>query len=152
MVDDYSYKSQKLNRKEPWPYALGSESDYNLSGLTGRTNSSGYSAGSGANTGSPSIVNNSFSSSGGYSLPAGVKGDILYHNGDTWVVLNEESGTLIMQNATPTWLVGDNGVVVHGDFSEPYLLTAPESGTHVIGSVDGVVQWIETTDCGATGP
>jgi hypothetical protein len=57
-----------------------------------------------------------------------------------------------MQNATPTWLVGDNGVVIHGDFSEPLLLTAPEIGTHVLGSVDGVLEWIETTECGATGP
>jgi len=151
MVDDYSYKSQELTRKEPWPNALGSESDYNSSGLTGGGRSSGFSAGSGANTGSPSVVKN-FTGGGGFSLPAGNEGDMLYFDGDNWVVLAQESGTLIMQNAVPTWLTGDNGVVIHGDFSEPGLLTAPASGTHVLGGVDGVLQWIETTDCGATGP
>jgi hypothetical protein len=134
MADDYSYRSQDISKKQPWPSALGSESNYNLSGLTGASRSAGFSSGSGANTGSPSVGNNNSSASGGFSLPAGVAGDILYHNGSTWVTLNQQNGVLIMKDATPSWIVN------------------PESETHVLGSIDGVVQWIETTDCGDTGP
>lgn len=30
-------------------------------------------------------------------------------------------------------------------------LTAPSSGTHILGVINGEIQWIETTECGATG-
>jgi hypothetical protein len=30
-------------------------------------------------------------------------------------------------------------------------LIPPTSGTHILGVIDGEIQWIETTDCGATG-
>jgi len=55
MADDYSYKSQNLLGKESWPYALGSNN--NINGLVG-IGRSDLSVGEGANTGSPSLVNN----------------------------------------------------------------------------------------------
>jgi hypothetical protein len=30
-------------------------------------------------------------------------------------------------------------------------LIPPKSGTHILGAIDGEIQWIETVDCGATG-
>jgi hypothetical protein len=146
MTDDYSYRSQEVTNQSSNPFALGSKSDSNSIGLTGIGASNGYSSGSGANTGSFTSGGGGTSSFSG-GLPAGNQGNLLYHNGTTWIVLAPESGTLIMQDNTPTWLVGDFGVVVHGDFSEPTLLTAPEGGTYVLGSVDGEIKWVETVDC-----
>ncbi len=33
----------------------------------------------------------------------------------------------------------------------PGILAPPATGTYILGSIDGTVQWIATTDCGATG-
>lgn len=162
-MDDYQYQSKPANKKTQWPNALGYKGSLELSGLAGRS-SSAYGAGggssnngSGANTGAPDQGNTGTVIPVGGVLPDGVFGDMIYHNGAGWAAFNKPStdGVLSIVAGTPTWITASsNGSLIYYDSNLDSWLTIPAPTgpeTHVLGFKDGGLEWLQTTDCGATG-
>lgn len=157
-MDDYQYKSELVPDKQQWPNALGNQGSVQLRGLGGKSSSVAGVSGTGANTGAPNIGNtNSSTNSFGGGLPDGVSGDMLYHDGDDWVVFNkpDTNGILTIASGVPEWITATDKALIYFDPDEDawQTLSAPsDTGTFVLGFVDGVLEWMQTTDCGATGP
>jgi hypothetical protein len=162
-MDDYKYQSKPANQKNEWPNALGSAGSLRLSGLAGK--SSAYSSmnaigGTGANTGAPNIGNTGSVTniSGGSSLPEGVLGNMLYNDGSEWVVFNKPAtdGVLSIVAGVPTWITtSNNGSLIYYDGNLGSWLTIPAptgAETYVLGFKNNILEWLQTTDCGATGP
>jgi hypothetical protein len=162
MIDDYRYISTPLSPKNDGPFGLAGNPSVGTNGFSNSINDSqprtqNISSGSGSGSGSGTQIVNNYYTSG---LPDAVDGDMLYYNGATnaWVTLNKPAsdGVLSIVGSNPTWITSNrNGSLIYYDSNLNSWLTIPAptgTATYVLGYRNEVLEWIQTVDCGATGP
>lgn len=166
MTDDYQYKSTPLSPKNEGLFGLGGKPNEGSRGfgssITDYGPSNSSSRDGGGNYGAES---NPYSNSSGIQqsfdpLPDAIDGDMLYYSGaiKSWVTLEKPAsdGILSIVGSKPTWITANrNGSLIYYDGNLNSWLTIPAptgQETYVLGYKNQVLEWIETTDCGATGP
>lgn len=118
--------------------------------------------------------------SGAELLPDGLQGDMLVYRNKAWVAFAKpQDGAILAMDSfgNPYWITGDqhnalvyydsdlnywvqsngptgpgNVFITNADGDLQWLPQANTEGTYVLGSVNGVVQWIATQDCDAPEP
>lgn len=176
MTDDFKFTPLQLKPQPQGPFGLSGASRFGLGSRTstnpdapgrGSTTPSfptdgGYSSGGSGNGGG----------GGGGGLPSGTNGSLLRYNGTTWVSISPPSGqknSLFANSSGGFDFIQGNqagGIAYFNGFNWEYLdgsttaerililrngdpewLQNPASGTQVLGSVEGSIQWIETESC-----
>lgn len=153
MIDDYQYQPQPLPPKNEGLFGYGGKPNEGSRGFQGDIVDYGGTGGGGGlgqegpqgPQGPPGTLVN------------GVQGDMLYHNGTSWVTFSKPAtdGILTITAGVPNWIVASTKSLLFYDSEDGVWSTlgAPaNTGTFVLGYVDGVLEWMQTTDCGATGP
>lgn len=173
MTDDYSYSQTQLKKKAEGPFGLSGDSKF---GLGSRSTSNPDQPGRGSQTPPQDQgggeAEQEGGTGGGGGLPAGSSGSLLRHNGSAWVTITPPSGKeSVVVNSTgsagnyiqgntsggiiyfngSTWeyldgsTFGERALILRN--GQPEWLGTPAIGTHVLGSVGGEIQWIETEEC-----
>lgn len=165
MIDDYQYTPTPLAQKNEGPFGLGGRP------MEGSRGFSGSIVDSGPNFTIPPIDPFEFPS-GLYGQPGqqgppgppgptgptgpllgGSLGDMLYHNGATWVGFGKPNtgGILSMDSGIPSWITTNrNGSLLYyfADLQTWVPLPAPlGSETYVLGFKNNALEWMQTTDC-----
>jgi hypothetical protein len=162
MTDDYQYQPQQLPPKNEGLFGYGGKPNEGSRGFQGQIVDYGGNGGGGGDDGGGGIQGpqgpQGPEGPQGPQGPVGplidgVEGDMLYYGASGWKTFSKPNadGTLTIMSGIPSWITGINGVLIHDDSGEPTLRIPPGTGTYVLGSVDGVISWIQTTDCGAGG-
>lgn len=155
MTDDYQYQPQQLPPKNEGLFGYGGKPNEGSRGFQGDIVDYGLTSGTdGGGQQGPQGPQGPQGEPG--PLIDGVQGDMLYHNETDWVTFSKPltDGILTITSGVPSWIVASNKSLIFYDDSTSNWTTlgAPaSSGTFVLGYVDGVLEWMQTTDCGATG-
>ena len=155
MIDDYQYQPQPLPPKNEGLFGYGGKPNEGSRGFQGDIVDYGGTGGGGG-LGQEGQQGPQGPQGPPGTLVNGVQGDMLYHNGTDWVTFSKplSDGILTITAGVPSWIVASTKSLI---FYDPSLanwstLGAPaNTGTFVLGYVDGVLEWMQTTDCGATG-
>lgn len=173
MIDDYAPTYTRLKPKPTEQFGLGGSSDFGLGSTTGGNpdiqgakkigpsepfdppvsptdqNTPGNNGGSGIPTGTGIIK----SDEGAISFIGGSAGDIVYHDGDDWVVLEKKSQSVLITTTegVPEWIenAGQNSIIyLSTEDSNWKCLPAPQDQeVYVLGFKDGEIQWLDTESC-----
>lgn len=157
MTDDYQYQPQPLPPKNEGLFGFGGKPNEGSRGFQGSivdyagvngTQGGGYDGSGSGVQGPPGPPG---------ELVPGDQGDMLYYDGVDWITFEKPftDGILTITDGVPSWITASNKALIYFNEDEGnwVTLSAPSStGTFVLGFVDGVLEWMQTTDCGATGP
>lgn len=170
MTDDYQYQPQPLPTKNEGLFGYGGKPNEGSRGFQGQIVDFGGGVGGGdAGVGGGGGIQGPQGPEGpqgpqGPQGPAGpfiggTNGDMLYHNGTAWVTLansgRREALLSMTSSNVPFWLTssGNNSILYYSSTLGWFPLEAPSGeGPFVLGFSGGSLQWLQTTDCGATGP
>ena len=158
MMDNYQYQSQPLPPKNEGLFGFGGKPSEGSRGFEGSIVD--YAGVNGAQGGG---------FSGGMQGPQGIQGppgelvpgdqgDMLYYDGVDWITFAKPTtdGVLSIIAGVPTWITtSNNGSLIYYDGNLNSWLTIPAPTgpeTYVLGFKNNVLEWLQTTDCGATGP
>ena len=162
MIDDYKYTPSPLAEKNEGPFGFGGRP------MEGSRGFSGAIVDSGPNFTMPPIEPftfppGSFGQQGAQGPPGppgatgplvnGNLGDMLYHNGSTWVGFGKPNtgGILTMDSGIPNWVTTNrNGSLIYydGNLGSWFPIPAPiGSETYVLGFKNNLLEWLQTTDC-----
>ncbi len=163
MIDDYQYNSTPLPSRNEGLFGLGGKPSEGSRGFGGSIQD--YGSSNIGSVGSGGGDSNPYSGSAGLQqsfdpLPDAIDGDMLYYDGalKSWITLEKPTsdGVLSIVGSKPTWITTNrNGSLIYYDGNLESWLTIPAptgTDTYVLGYKDEVLEWIATTDCGATGP
>jgi hypothetical protein len=180
MIDDYQYIASQLTPKNEGPFGLGGKPNEGSRGFSGITADSQSLADS-------SSFNPSLQGPQGPQGPQGAEGpegplidgnlgDMLYHDGSTWVPFGGvgETSILKMEDYVPGWRPGPigAGLVYQTDTEDFEVLRGSSYGDmlfwdgsgwsivpaasgeeiHVLASSGGTPYWIQTEACDASPP
>lgn len=151
MNDDFSFTPIKLSPTPEGPFGLAGESKIGL-GSKGSITSDQPNRGTSTPPFEPPVTGAGFGGGGGggAGLPSGGAGYLLRHNGSSWVAIapSLSKGILINNAAGYSWVSGaKSGDMLYYNGSDWIRLVTPESGTYVLGSVNGNLQYIPTEGC-----
>lgn len=157
MIDDYQYQPKLLPQKNEGLFGFGGKPNEGSRGFQGSITD--YAGVNGVQGGGSDGMGGGIQGPQGPpgELVPGDQGDMLYYDGVDWITFHKPltDGILTITDGVPNWIVASTKSLI---FYDPDLavwttLGAPAStGTFVLGYVDGVLEWMQTTDCGATGP
>jgi hypothetical protein len=152
MSDDYQYRSRRVPQDDQGPFGYGRVLPFGFNSFVPSNGESGApDGGSGAPTGAPGDTGGGGITPGsGGSLPAGTEGAFLRYNGSAWVAIAPSltKGILTNNAASHQWISGVvQGDMIYYDGNGWVRIEAPQSGTHVLGVIDGEIQYIETESC-----
>ena len=161
MIDDYQYQPQSLPPKNEGLFGYGGKPNEGSRGFQGQIVDFGGGVGGGGVGGGGGIQGPQGPE--GPQGPAGpfisgVEGDMLYYGASGWQTFSKPNtdGVLSIVGSVPTWITtNNNGSLIYYDGNLNSWLTIPAptgSETYVLGFKDNVLEWLQTTDCGATGP
>jgi hypothetical protein len=155
MTDDYQYQPQPLPPKNEGLFGYGGKPNEGSRGFQGDVVDYGGPRG---------IIGSNVEQQGPQGPPGepgplidGVQGDMLYHDGTDWVTFSKPAtdGILSIVAGVPTWITtSNNGSLIYYDGNLNSWLTIPAPTgpeTYVLGFKDNLLEWLQTTDCGATG-
>ena len=124
MIDDYKYTPTPLPSKNSGPFGLGGKPNEGSRGFSGNVVDAGPGLAGNPNLGGNFQAAAAFEGAGivggigatGATGPlvSGNSGDMLYHNGSTWVPFAgvDEQGLLRMSSKIPSWFqAGNNGIL-----------------------------------------
>ena len=156
MTDDYQYQAQPLPPKNEGLFGFGGKPNEGSRGFQGSiTDYAGVNAvqGGGSDGGGGGVQGPQGPPG---ELVPGDQGDMLYYDGVDWITFPKPAtdGILTITAGVPSWIVASTKSLLFYDSEDGVWSTlgAPAStGTFVLGYVDGVLEWMQTTDCGATG-
>lgn len=156
MTDDYQYQPQPLPPKNEGLFGFGGKPNEGSRGFQGSITD--YAGVNGVQGGGSDGLGGGVQGPQGPpgELVPGDQGDMLYYDGVDWITFAKPltDGILTITDGVPSWIVASTKSLI---FYDPDLgnwttLGAPAStGTFVLGYVDGALEWMQTTDCGATG-
>jgi hypothetical protein len=146
-MDDYKYQTLDLPNKNNGLFGYGGKPNGNGAGFSGRViDSSDVYGGLGLN-GSEGLKGEDGATGATGAFPQNPqKGDILYHNGNTWVELSAPTrdGILTINNKVPTWtlapLFGPAVLLYNGQ--QFYAEEAPANGIYILTIRPNGTEWI----------
>jgi hypothetical protein len=154
MSDDYQYRSRSVPKVDQEPLGFGRVLPFGFNSFVPSNGESGSPEGaSGRPTGAPGGGgggDGGTTPGSGGSLPAGTEGAFLRYNGSAWVAIAPSltKGILTNNAASHQWISGVvQGDMIYYDGDKWVRIEAPQSGTHVLGVIDGEIQYIETESC-----
>ena len=157
MTDDYQYQPQPLPSKNEGLFGFGGKPNEGSRGFQGSITD--YAGVNGVQGGGSDGLGGGIQGPQGPpgDLVPGNQGDMLYNDGIEWLAFEKPltDGILTITAGVPSWIVASNKSLIFYDPSTSNwtILGSPsDTGTFVLGYVDGVLEWMQTTDCGATGP
>lgn len=154
MTDDYQYREQSLPPKNEGLFGYGGKPNEGSRGFQGDIVDYGGTGGAIGGGVGPQGPQGPEGDPG--LIVDGVLGDMLYHDGTDWVTFPKPAtdGILTIVEGIPEWITASDKSLIYFNDDEGNwnTLPAPENtGTFVLGFVDGVLEWMQTIDCGATG-
>jgi hypothetical protein len=169
MTDDYQYQPQQLPPKNEGLFGYGGKPNEGSRGFQGQIVDYGGNGGGGGDDGGGGIQGpqgpqgpEGPQGPQGPQGPVGplidgVDGDMLYYGATGWKTFSKPNtdGVLSIVEGVPTWITTSrNGSLIYYDGNLNSWLTIPAptgSETYVLGFKDNVLEWLQTTDCGASG-
>lgn len=158
MIDDYQYQPQPLPPKNEGLFGYGGKPNEGSRGFQGDIVDYGGTGGGGGGGTQEGQQGPQGPQGPPGPLIDGVQGDMLYHNGTDWVTFSKPAtdGILSIVAGVPTWITtSNNGSLIYYDGNLNSWLTIPAPTgpeTYVLGFNNNILEWLQTTNCGATGP
>jgi hypothetical protein len=158
MIDDYQYQPQQLPPKNEGLFGYGGKPNEGSRGFQGSIVDYGGTGGGGVGGGQEGPQGPQGPQGPPGTLVNGVQGDMLYHNGTGWVAFSKtgkESILSMTSSGVPFWITADyNNSILYYSATLGWFPLLPPSGpeTYVLGFKNNALEWMQTTDCGATGP
>lgn len=157
MIDNYQYQPQPLPQKNEGLFGYGGKPNEGSRGFQGSITD--YAGVNGAQGGGSDFTGGGIQGPPGPpgDLVPGDQGDMLYYDGTEWITFQKPltDGVLTITAGIPRWITSTSTSLLYYDINQGEwvpLASPGDTGTFVLGFVDGDLQWMQTTDCTTATP